>query len=187
MKFTPKSRQQWREWLDENHANTSEVWLVFYKKHTGKKSLSYSDAVEEALCFGWIDGIKRFIDDERYMHRMSPRKADSNWSDSNKKRAQRMLKAGLMTAAGKRTVEQAKRNGKWAEPARQRIDFSLPPEFERRLKRNKRAAEFFASLAPSYQRQYIAWVATAKREDTKQRRLDEAIDLLKRGEKLGMR
>lgn len=134
MKFTPKNRNQWRAWLQENHAAETEVWLVFLKQHTGKSNVSYNDAVEEALCFGWIDGVKRSIDDERYMHRFSPRKAKSKWSDLNRDRARRMLKSRLMAPAGKRTIEQAKQNGEWAKPGSTRPDLSMPLELSARLK-----------------------------------------------------
>jgi len=187
MKVTPKSRQAWRSWLQKNHATRSEVWLVFYKQHTGKPTLSYNDAVEEALCFGWIDGVKRSIDTERYMHRFSPRLAGSKWSESNRTRVARLLEAGLMTSPGQRSIDEAKRNGNWDAPARPSLDLSIPPEMAGRLKRHKKAARFFQSLAPSYRRQYIAWIATAKRHETRTRRLDEAMELLARGEKLGMR
>ena len=186
MRLTPKSRRSWRAWLKKNHAAKTEIWLVFYKRHTGKPTLSYNDAVEEALCFGWIDGVKRSIDDERYMHRFSPRKANSKWSESNKKRVARMQKAGQMTEAGRRAVDEAKRNGKWTEAPRP-IDLSMPTELADALKRNDRAATYFQSLAPSYQRQYIGWITTAKRQETRIRRLDEAMELLELGKKLGMR
>ena len=186
MRFTPKSRRSWRAWLEKHHAAKTEVWLVFYKRHTGKPTLSYNDAVEEALCFGWIDGVKRSVDDERYMHRFSPRKASSRWSESNKKRVARMLRAGQMTEAGRRAVQRAKRNGKWTETTRP-IDLSMPTEFANALKRNRKAAAHFESLAPSYQRQYIGWITTAKRQETRLRRLDEAMGLLELGKKLGMR
>ena len=187
MRYTPKSREQWRNWLETNHAKETEVWLVFLKRHTGRLNVSYNDAVEEALCFGWIDGVKRSIDENRYTHRFTPRKSDSKWSRINKERALRMLKAGQVAPAGKRCIELAKRNGRWVNPATRPTSFSMPPEFSARLKRNKKATTFFESLAPSYQRQYIAWIATAKRRETKNARLEEAIELLKRGEKLGMR
>ncbi len=163
------------------------MWLVFLKQHTGKSNVSYNDAVEEALCFGWIDGVKRSIDEDRYMHRFTPRKLDSKWSKLNKERAQRMLKAGQMAPAGEKSIQLAKKNCKWTVHVSARTNFSMPPELNVRLKRNKKAAMFFASLAPSYQRQYVAWIATAKRPETKKHRLDQAIELLKRGEKLGMR
>ncbi len=187
MRYTPRNREQWRNWLEKNHAKDTEVWLVFLKQHTGNPNVSYNDAVEEALCFGWIDGVKRSIDEDRYMHRFTPRKSDSNWSKLNKERAQRMCRAGEMAPAGAKSIEVAKENGKWKESVGARTNFSMPPELNARLTRNKKAATFFASLAPSYQRQYIAWIATAKRPETKRRRLDEAIGLLNRGAKLGMR
>ncbi len=187
MRYTPDNRAQWRKWLQKKHTKETEVWLVFLKKHTGRQNVSYDDAVEEALCFGWIDGLKRSIDEDRYMHRFTPRKPDSKWSSSNKKRAQRMLKAHRMAPAGKKTIELAKKNGNWAETVSQPADFAMPPAFSARLKRSKKAAAFFSTLSPSCQKQYIVWIATAKRPETRKRRLDEAIELLKRGEKLGMR
>ena len=186
-KFTPKSRKQWRDWLAKNHAVAIEVWLVFYKKHTGKPTLSYNDSVEEALCYGWIDGIRKRIDDERYMHRFTPRKPNSNWSETNKKRVARLQKAGLIEPAGTEVIRAAKRTGKWDASARPDIDLSLSAELESALVNDKRAGEFFSSLAPSYQREYIAWIATAKRPETKAKRLSETIRLLKAGKKLGMR
>lgn len=187
MRVTPKNRQAWRQWLARHHADASEVWLVFYKRHTGKPTLSYNDAVEEALCFGWIDGIRKSIDDERYMHRFTPRKPDSRWSETNRKRVARLTDAGLMTAAGKRAVRRARESGKWDEPPRSPVDFSMPSELRRRLTQDHGAEQFFLSLAPSYRRQYIAWVASAKRADTRERRADEALELLRSGKKLGMR
>ena len=186
-KYTPKSRKQWREWLAKNHAVTAEVWLVFYKKHTGKPTLSYSDAVEEALCFGWIDGIRKRIDDERYMHRFTPRKPDSNWSETNKKRVARLLEENLIEPAGLTLIEAAQRSGRWDVPGRKDVDLSMPVELESALDKNDKAATFFRSLAPSYKREFVAWIATAKRPETRAKRLAETIRLLQAGKKLGMR
>lgn len=160
---------------------------MFYKRHTGKPTLSYNDAVEEALCFGWIDGIRKSVDDERYMHRFTPRKPGSKWSASNKQRIARMIEAGLMQPAGERAVDEAKASGRWDEPSRPDMDLSMPSELDERLGKDTRAAEFFASLAPSYRRQFVAWIATAKRADTRERRAEEALRLLRAGRKLGMR
>lgn len=187
MQFTPKNRKDWRNWLRKNHASEPEVWVVFFKKTAPKTNLSYNDAVEEALCFGWIDGMKRSIDDERYMHRFSPRKPGSKWSPSNLERVERMIDAGLMTDAGERAITDAKKSGAWNSPVSPPGPLPMPPAFGARLKRNKKARAFFESLAPSHRRQYVDWIASAKREDTKKRRVDEAIDLLARGKKLGMR
>ena len=187
-RFTPKSRQAWRSWLEERHGTESEVWLIFYKVHTGKPTLTYNDAVEEALCFGWIDGVRRRIDDERYAHRFSPRRPASRWSATNRKRVQRMEKAGLMTPAGRRMTELAKKRGTWETSERQpAISLEMPAELAAKLQRNRKAAEFFDSLARSYRQQFIGWINSAKREETRKRRVAETLELLTRGEKLGMR
>lgn len=165
----------------------SEVWLVIFKKNSPRTNLSYDDAVEEALCFGGIDGVKRSVDEGRYMHRFSPRKPDSKWSQTNKERVGRMRDARLMTAAGEQAVQRARENGSWDRPVAPSGPLPMPPEFEARLKRSKKARTFFESLAPSYRRQYVDWVASAKREDTRKRRINAAIDLLGHGKKLGMR
>lgn len=187
MQFTPRNRAHWRSWLVANHARESDVWVVFFKKDAPRKNLSYDDAVEEALCFGWIDGIKRSVDEHRYMHRFSPRKPDSKWSPSNRKRARRMLDAGLVMPAGRRAIARAKQNGSWDRPTASPGPLPMPPEFDARLKHNQKAEAFFESLAPSYKREYVDWVASAKRETTRQRRIGKAIDLLEGGKKLGMR
>lgn len=185
--IAPRSRSEWRTWLEENHGQAQEVWLVFYKRHTGASSLTYEDAIEEALCFGWIDGVRRALDERRYMHRMTPRKSDSKWSELNKARAQRMLDTGLMKPAGLCAIDEAKRNGRWDAPVRRPPAAPMLAEFELHLRKNKKAAEFFASLPPSQQRQYRDWIASAKREETRVRRIEEAMKLLASKEKLGMR
>jgi len=187
MQFTPRNRKDWRDWLRKNHDSKPDVWVVFFKMTSPKTNLSYNDAVEEALCFGWVDGMKRSIDEHRYMHRFSPRKPDSKWSPSNIARVRRMLDAGLMTAAGEKAIAQAKESGSWEQPVTSPGPLPMPPEFDQQLKRNKKARSFFESLAPSYRREYVDWVASAKREATRQRRMEEALDLLSSGKKLGMR
>jgi uncharacterized protein YdeI (YjbR/CyaY-like superfamily) len=187
-RITPKSRSAWRTWLETHHNSETEVWLIFYKRHTGKPTLSYSDAVEEAVCFGWIDGVKRRIDDDRYTHRFSPRKPDSKWSATNRKRAARMKKAGLMTTAGRKAIAAAKRRGTWQATANApEVDVSIPAALAAALLNNPKAAQFFESLSPSYQQQFTGWINIAKREETRQRRIEESVALLTRGEKLGMR
>lgn len=187
-RFTPTSRNAWRAWLTRHHDSETEVWLIFHKRHTGKPTLSYNDAVEEAVCFGWIDGLKRRLDEERYTHRFSPRKPDSRWSETNVKRAARMEKAGHMTDAGRVAIAAAKRRGTWRMTAgKPEIDSDMPDELAALLRENSRAAGFFESLAPSYQRQFTVWINVAKRADTRRKRIKEAFELLCRGEKLGMR
>ncbi|MFP3944469.1 MAG: YdeI/OmpD-associated family protein [Alphaproteobacteria bacterium] len=111
--FTPESAHDWRDWLEENYGRCDEIWLVFYKKHTGKAAISYEEAVEEALCFGWIDSVKRRLDDERYAFRFTPRKPSSKWSPSNIRRVEKLIAEGRMTPAGLEPVERAKAEGAW--------------------------------------------------------------------------
>ncbi len=182
-----KNRREWREWLSQHHDKSDGIWLVFYRKHTGQPSLEYGEAVEEALCFGWIDSIIKRIDDDRYARKVTPRKPDSLWSELNKKRIAKLEKQGLMMEAGMVKVKEAKASGQWNRPDRPQISFDIPEELESELAKNKKAREFFHQLAPSYQKQYIGWIAVAKRQETKERRLKESIALLAKGEKLGMK
>ena len=185
-RFTPRSRSAWRRWLSANHDRVDQVGVVFYKKHVGKPTLSYNDAVEEALCFGWIDGVKKRIDDERYMHRFTPRKPRSRWSETNRKRVERLLVSGQMTLAGQRLIDEAKRSGTWScQPEATR--FEMAPAFSAALEADPDARVSWNTLAPSYQRQFIMWIGIGKREATRDRRIAESLELLRRGERLGMR
>jgi uncharacterized protein YdeI (YjbR/CyaY-like superfamily) len=176
-------RDSWRAWLKKHHGIKREVWLIFYKKRTGRNSIPYEQAVEEALCFGWIDSIIKKLDDERYLRKFTPRANSAKWSAINLQRAERLIKAGRMTKAGLKKIAP----GTKAEtpPAKRLI--RIPHALEQALARNRRARENFDRLAPSYRRQYIAWVATAKRSTTLEKRVREAIRLLERNEKLGLR
>jgi uncharacterized protein YdeI (YjbR/CyaY-like superfamily) len=107
------SAEEWRAWLQANHAVEKEVWLTFYKKHTGIPSLTFEEAAEEALCFGWIDSVMKRIDDEKYVLRHTPRKKGSNWSEVNKRRVAKLIEQGRMTEAGLAKIDEAKRNGEW--------------------------------------------------------------------------
>jgi uncharacterized protein YdeI (YjbR/CyaY-like superfamily) len=180
-------REQWRHWLSLHHATETGVWLVFYKKETAKPTIAYEAAVEEALCFGWIDGIVKKIDEARYARKFTPRRGSSGWSELNKKRAERMMRQGRMTEAGLAKISAAKKSGLWDKDPRPEISFDVPPELARALVRNKKAKENFDKLAPSHRRHYIAWIAIAKRAETKRRRVKESIALLERGRKLGLR
>jgi uncharacterized protein YdeI (YjbR/CyaY-like superfamily) len=181
------NREQWREWLSKNHATKAGIWLVFYKKKTSKPTISYEAAVEEALCFGWVDSIIKKIDDARYARKFTPRSDKSKWSQLNKKRAGKMIKEGRMTKLGLAKIEMAKKAGLWDKDARPRISFDVPPEFAKALARNKRAKENFDKLAPTYRKHYIGWIAVAKRQETKKRRIEESIALLEKGQKLGLK
>jgi len=177
-----KSRQEWRKWLSENHDSQSVVWLVFRKRPEDESSLSYTDAVEEAICFGWIDSLVKRLDDERYARKFSRRKPDSKWSTINRRRYEDLKARGLLAAPG---LERAptKRSGDAPRPSVSLI----PPYIENRLKASPQAWQFFEKLAPSYKRMYIAWIEAAKREETKEKRLEEALSLLAAGKKLGLK
>ena len=181
------SREEWRSWLKENHAKAGEVWLVYYKKHRGKSSINYTESVEEALCFGWIDGMKKRIDEEKYAHRFTPRRSNSKWSPLNIRLATKMIEAGKMAPAGLVSFNQKINYEKSFLAAKNAKEYSLTPEIEQALKANKKAWEHFNHLAQSYKKQYVGWLISAKRPETRKRRLEEAIMLLTENKKLGMK
>jgi uncharacterized protein YdeI (YjbR/CyaY-like superfamily) len=188
--LTVRSRDQWRRWLERHHASSREVWLVFYKRHTGRASVDYESAVEEALCFGWVDSLVRRLDETRYMIKITPRKPDSVWSDSNRRRYAKVKADGLLAPAGVERAPTARRyptTGSRSVAEIGRNALSARPAIERQLKANKAAWRYFEQLAPSHQRKYIGWIGMAKREDTKRRRLQEAISLLAAGRTLGLK
>ncbi|RMF57603.1 MAG: hypothetical protein D6743_18770 [Calditrichaeota bacterium] len=182
-----KTVREWRTWLRENHDKEKELWLIFFKKGTGRASLDYESAVEEALCFGWIDGLIKKIDETRFARKFTPRKESSKWSALNKARAERLIKSGRMTPAGLAKIEAARQNGKWDQPDRPVITLALPDDFKKALGENEKAREFFEQLAPSYRKQFIGWITIARRQETRTKRIRESIRLLEGGEKLGLR
>ena len=177
-----RSRQEWRKWLKEHHDSKSEIWLVFHKRHTGITCISYNDAVEEALCFGWIDSIVRRLDDARYARKFTPRKVDSKWSTINRRRYADLKSRGLLAAPGLKRAPTSRRG----DAPRPSVS-ALPSYIEETLKTVPRAWQYFKQLAPSYQRAYIGWIESAKRQETKEKRLREALNLLAAGKKLGLK
>ena len=182
-----ESLSEWRTWLQENHHLSKEVWLVFYKKESGKHSLTYEEAIEEALCHGWIDSIIKKVDDECYLRKFTPRKDDSKWSDLNKKRVKKLIRKNRMTDYGLAKVEIAKKNGIWDKSDQHRMQFEMPVKFQLALDQNPKARDFFNTLTKTDQEQYVNWIATAKRPDTREKRIKESIGLLEKGQKLGLR
>ena len=177
-----QDRQEWRDWLQEHHNSDSEIWLVFHKRHTGVECISYDDAVEEALCFGWIDSLVKRLDEARYARKFTPRTPDSRWSTINRRRYEQMKARGLLAAPG---LERAPTSRSYDAP---RFNVALVPSYiERRLKASRRAWAYFEQLAPSYRRAYVGWIDSAKRKETKEKRLREAIRLLAAGKKLGLK
>ena len=179
--FTAENAEQWRMWLAEHHDCESEVWLVFYKRHTARKSIAYDDAVDEALCFGWIDSLIKRLDDDRYARKFTPRKADSKWSTVNRKRYTALQTSGRLMPAG---VARAPTDRDGDAPGMP--SSGVPKYIADAFKKHPAAWSFFERLAPSHQRQYIAWIDSAKREATRLRRLNEAVGKLKAGRKPGL-
>lgn len=139
------------------------------------------------MCFGWIDSIIKRIDDEKYTRKFTPRKAKSRWSELNKERARKMIDEGKMTEAGLAKIREAKKSGEWYKTAARRKEFVIPRYMKEALAKNQKALANFNNLAKTYKRQYVGWITSAKREETRKRRLAEAIELLEKNEKLGMK
>jgi len=177
-----RSRAAWRRWLERHHRNRPAVWLAFYKKHTGKVSVTYVDAVEEALCFGWIDGKALRVDDEIWIQRFTPRKPGSAWSATNIARFERLRAAGLLTEAG---LEKGPRDGTKRAVASWKLPDTVPDDIARAIRKASRQAwKALQALAPSYRKQYVHWLTSAKRPETRERRIAKAITLLENGQRL---
>lgn len=177
-----RTRQEWRDWLQEHHGSESEIWVVFPKRHTGLAGISYDDAVEEALCFGWIDSLVRRLDEDRFARKFTPRKSNSRWSTSNRRRYAELKSQGLLAAPGLGRAPTS-RSG----DAPQRSVSVIPPYIEKQLRANARAWAKFEQMAPSHRRAYIGWIDSAKKQETKEKRLREAVRLLAAGKKLGLK
>ncbi len=178
-------RGEWREWLALYHQTATEVWLIYYKRHTKQPTISYDHAVEEALCFGWIDSTVKRIDDERYAQKFTPRKDRNNWSEPNRRRARRLVKEGLMTPAGLEKIPASVLSGKDVPAKKRKKPELVVPDFvEAGFRKHPPAWENFQALAPSYRREFVGWITQAKREETRQRRMAHAIELLKENRRL---
>jgi uncharacterized protein YdeI (YjbR/CyaY-like superfamily) len=183
--FHAHDRAAWREWLAGHGATESEIWLVYYKAGTGKTSISYQDSLEEALCFGWIDSIIQKIDEEKYARKFTPRRAGSRWSELNKHLVAKMVQEGCMTEAGLAKMDFPLSEAQSTRPKRPALP--LPEWLMDGLMTSPKAWQNFQKLAPSQQRNYIGWISDAKKEETRQRRIQEAIGRLEKNETLGMK
>jgi uncharacterized protein YdeI (YjbR/CyaY-like superfamily) len=167
--------EEWRDWLERNHADSSEVWVGMYKKASGRPTMNWSDAVDQALCFGWIDGIRRSVDDISYANRFTPRRPGSNWSAINIEKVRKLKKQGLMRPAGLAAFE--KRLDDRSEVySYERANATLGSAFEKKFRANKKAWRFWQSQPPGYRRTATWWVISAKREETRERRLSTLIE-----------
>jgi len=181
VKLEVAGRAAWRAWLQKNHASSPGVWLVYRKGAAAAKSIGYEDSVREALCFGWVDSLIRRLDAERYARKFTKRKATSTWSDSNIARWNELEAVGCLAAAGREAAPTAKRYA--ARPAIP----DLPRYIRDALSLNGEAWTFFKTLPPSHRREFITWIHTAKRPETRERRILETIRLLQRNKKLGLK
>lgn len=180
-----RTLDEWRSWLDRHHASESEIWLVFHKKHTGIACIEYTDALDEALCFGWVDSLVKRLDDRRFGRKFTPRKADSRWSDVNRKRYAELEAGGRLHAAG--IARPPTDRGYGPQQTRRPLPAKLPAYIQTAFREHPKAFRHYEKLPPGERRKYIAWIDSAKREETKLRRLKEAIRLLASGQVLGLK
>ena len=174
-KFFP-TLADWRAWLEKNHSKIDELWVGFYKRGSGRPSITWPESVDGALCFGWIDGVRKSIDATSYMIRFTPRKTRSNWSAINIRRVGGLKKLGLMHHAGLTAFEKRDEDRSAIYAYEQRKTAKLPPEFEKQFRKQIEAWEFFTSRPPWYQRTSTYWVISAKKEETRLKRLATLID-----------
>jgi uncharacterized protein YdeI (YjbR/CyaY-like superfamily) len=172
----PQTRSEWRDWLESNHESSTGAWLVSWRKHTGKNGPSYRDAVEEALCYGWIDSVARKLDDDRTMLWFSPRKPGSGWARPNKERVERLIAAGLMRPAGQRVIDTAKADGSWS-----RLDdvenLVVPDDLATAFDSRPPARQNWDAFPRSVRRSILEWIVQAKRETTRAARIEHTARL----------
>lgn len=174
--FTPKSRADWREWLQKNHLTKPAVWLILYKKGSDAPTISWSECVDEALCFGWIDGKRISLDDERFMQFVCKRKPYGTWSKINKQKVGQLTASGLMAPAGLAAIELAKQNGSWSL-LDEVEELKIPEDLERAFDQHRGAKAYFLLLSKSVKKAMLQWIMFAKRPETRQNRIAEIATL----------
>lgn len=173
--YCPKSQTEWRQWLEKNHQSKLSVWLIYYTKKSTFPSLSWSEAVDEALCFGWIDSTRKTIDEFSFMQFFSKRKPKSNWSKINKEKVQQLIDSKRMTKAGYESIETAKQNGYWTilDEVEELI---IPKDLEITFEKYKGSKDYFLSLSKSSRKIILSWIVLAKQQETRQKRIDEVVE-----------
>jgi uncharacterized protein YdeI (YjbR/CyaY-like superfamily) len=188
-----KSRESFRSWIEENHDKRTGFWMIFYKKHINIECIKYTEALEEALCFGWIDSLIKQIDDDRYVRKFTPRTNNAKWSELNKKIVTALINQGKMTEAGLKKIDIYIETGRvdWENKGlrkeRDKKEIAVPDFILKELAENEPALNNFNHLAPTYRQHYILWITQAKKEETIQSRLRESIELLIQNKKLGLK
>lgn len=181
--LTFTSQAEWRAWLEENHDKSDGIWLRFYKKGTGKQTLNHPLALEEALCYGWIDAVSNKYDEESYLQRFTPRRPKSLWSKINREHIARLTKLGKMMPSGIAEVERAKADGRWDAAYDSPANTTIPEDFLKRLAKDKKAEQFFKTLNKT-NLYAIAWrLQTAKKPETREKRMKIILEMLSKGEK----
>ena len=179
-----KKPSEWEKWLSKNHAAVDHVWLRIYKKGTRVQSITYDEALDCALCFGWIDGLRKSYDKDSYIQRFTPRRRNSIWSKRNREHIERLIDAGRMKPSGLAEVQRAKDDGRWAQAYDSPKDMEIPEDFLRELHKSKRAERFYKTLSKA-NLFAIAWrLQTAKKPETRARRMEALLTMLKEGRKL---
>jgi uncharacterized protein YdeI (YjbR/CyaY-like superfamily) len=173
--YCPKSQTEWRKWLEKNHQSKQSVWLIYYTKKSTIPSLSWSEAVDEALCFGWIDSTRKTIDDFSFIQFFSKRKPKSNWSKINKEKVKQLIDSKKMTKAGYESIETAKQNGYWTI-LDEVEDLIIPNDLEIAFEKHKGSKDYFLGLSKSARKIILSWIVLAKLQETRQKRIDEVVE-----------
>ena len=182
------SIEEWRSWLQAHHQEEEVVWLVFRKKGTGPVPFGYQEALDEALCMGWIDSLVKTIDEATYRRKFTPRKASSTWSERNKVRVEQLIREGRMKPPGMKTIEVARTNGMWDKGVQvPEVDDSLPGALLSAFQEHPLARDHYFAMPVRAQKQFNIWIHMAKRAETVRKRVDESISLLEKGEELGLK
>jgi uncharacterized protein YdeI (YjbR/CyaY-like superfamily) len=178
-----ETAETFETWLEKNHDNTEGIWLKIFKKDSGEKTISYAEALDVALCYGWIDGQKQAHDERAWLQKFCPRRAKSIWSKINIGHVERLIKEGKMRQAGLKAVENAKADGRWDKAYDSPSKMTIPEDFLKELSKNKKAEAFFKGLNKSNLFSIGFRLQTAKKQETKEKRMKEIIEMLEKGEK----
>jgi uncharacterized protein YdeI (YjbR/CyaY-like superfamily) len=178
-----QSPEEWEEWLADNHATSNSVWLQFFKKASGKKTITHAEALDEALCYGWIDGQSKAYDDESWLQKFTPRRARSVWSKVNIQNVERLIQAGKMKPAGLQQIEAAKLDGRWERAYDSPGNATVPDDFLQELEKDKKAKAFFDTLNKANTYAIIYRLQTAKKPETRAKRMKAILEMLAKGEK----
>jgi uncharacterized protein YdeI (YjbR/CyaY-like superfamily) len=174
--FSPKSQKEWRQWLKANHRSKQSVWLVLYKKKTGKPTIAWSEAVDEALCFGWVDSKRKPVDGEKFIQFFSKRKPKGTWSKVNKAKVKQLIENKLMTKAGLECIEAAKQNGSWTI-LDEVEELTIPDDLDKHFRTKPDSKTFYSSLSKSVRKRMLQWLVLAKRPETRLKRIRELVNL----------